>query len=239
MARYDQTIPPGMRAAASALAVVLAAAGCSKPAAPQKSAAAPAAVQAKADSVRDDQFPSGTCAVTITGALQLSFSALPSPSVFHTDYWWSEATLRAAFAAQAAQDRDVAPQDEAWWVDQKMATDPIVSPLLISCVAREGGVTIVPGRASQYADVPFAPRAYELSPGPGPEDVIKGHFAAMVYLFEGGTSQRWVVSKPGVLTISEFDLEHISGTFSFVAIGAGKREIAVKGAFAFRKPSAG
>jgi len=228
-----------MRAAASALVVVLAAAtGCGKPAPSQKPAAAAAAVQAKANSVSDDQFPSGTCTVTMTGALQLSFSALPSPSVFHTDYWWSEARLRAALAAQAAQDRDIASKDEAWWVDQRMANDPVFTPLLISCVGHEGGVTIVRGRGSQYADVPFAPRTYELSPGPGPDDAIRGHFAAMVYLFEGGTSQRWVVSKPGVLAVSEFDLTHISGTFSFVAVGTGKREIAVKGRFAFRAPAA-
>lgn len=240
MSRHRRALPPGPTCTGVGFVILLVAAAvsCGRPGPSQQQAATPAAVQPKAASVTAELFPSGTCSVTISGALQLSFNADPTPSSFHTDYWYSEAKLRGLLAAEAADDEDVGEQDEAWHVDQRMSQNPVYTPLLITCIGRGVSVALAPGARSEYADVPFAPHAYEVSPGTGPEDAIRGHFWASVHVNQGGILSKFVVSKPGVLAVIEFDHDHIAGTFSFVAIGAGKNEISVQGRFAYRRPVA-
>ena len=206
--------------------------------APAPKASGTAAGERKPAPPGADLFPSGGCEVKISGAQQVTVTSTAQPFGFHTDYWRSEAKIRAILAAQAAADPDVAETDEAWWVDQKISNDPVLTPLLISCLGKDAGITIVPGLKSFYANVPFRPDAYEISPGRGPEDVNQGHFAALVYVNAGTTPLKFIVSNPGILTVSEFDHVRIAGSFAFVAIGAGNKEIEVQGRFAFARAAA-
>ena len=211
--------------------------GCG-PSAPAPTATGTTAVTPKPAPTGADLFARGGCEVKISGAQQVSFTSTALPFGFHTDYWRSEAKTRAMLAAQAAADPDVAESDEAWWVDQKISSDPVSTPLLISCLGKEAGVTLVPGLKTVYADVPFRPDAYEIAPGGGPGDVNKGHFAALVYLNAGTTPLKFIVSKPGILTVSQFDHMNVAGSFVFVAIGAGRQQIDVQGRFAFTRATA-
>jgi len=184
----------------------------------------------------DAELSLGSCDVTVTGAVSVSFSSEGIHS-FSSDYWFTEEEMRQALEETIRDDVTIAPENVAWALDQALASDPRIIPLGVACVRPEGSITIVPGLGSQYRDVPFEPKEYEIAPVASPPEAVPGNFAAVVVLPVDGQDVQFVVSEPGVLRVETFHRSRVAGSFALKA-AASERTIQVEGRFDIQRPVA-
>jgi hypothetical protein len=185
------------------LAAVLAAAGaCNRGTPPPP----PGPSQQQAAGLPAGASPLGYCAVTVTGAQATTFTVPVDDGDFDTDYWRTEAETRDQIRALLRFDEyQVFTEDEEYLAEQAMARDPRLTLFVMDCSGEQGGVTLVPGRFSRYADVPFRPRTYEIAPARRIEAVTAGAFYATVLVGAGQKARDYTVTAPGELNITTFN----------------------------------
>lgn len=181
--------------------------------------------------------PLGYCSVTVSGGMNLAFTAPAEDEDFDTDYWRTDAETRELVRAMIQYDEyQTFDDDEDYLVEQTMARDPRLVIFGLLCSADAGTISFVPGRFSRYADVPFRPRTYEIGPAPRIEAVTSGVFFANVDLGQDAAERHFVVTSPGQLNVSVFNELQMAGTFSFDAASADGIRVSVTGRFDYRKP---
>jgi len=152
----------------------------------------------------------GSCKVNISGALTKSVEAPGGMSALGSDYFMNDEEMRKALAVMAGADG----------VDEAMKKDPRIYALIVNCVAGGVNLNFLPGNGSQYADVPFGPKKYELKSGFGP---AKGKMSVLFSI----DSQLYTPAPGGTLDVTKLDKTGLTGTFSFEADGpAGKIQVA-------------
>jgi hypothetical protein len=181
--------------------------------------------------------PLGYCSVTVTGAQATSFVVPADEADFDTDYWRTDAEARELIRGVLRFDEyRVYEEDEEYLTEQAMARDPRLTLFVMDCNGEQGGVTLVPGKFSRYADVPFRPNTYEIAPAANMEAVTEGVFLATISVGSGAASRDYTVVEPGVLNITVFNELQIAGTFTFKATSADGQVIVMQGKFDYRKP---
>lgn len=189
--------------------------------------------------VVSDEYPTGRCDVTISGAVQLGFTTPGGPANVATVYWMTDDELRAYFAWRAREESklQLAEEDVDFFVDQAMSKNPRYTPLLIRCPSADATVTLAPGIASRYEDVPFRPALYKIAPAFSVEDAVQGLFAAQTMIVVGQEVVKFTPTGYGTLSVSVFDENRMEGAFSYAA-AAGPQTVTVSGKFDFRRPPA-
>ena len=183
--------------------------------------------------------PLGYCAVTVTGAQATTFTVPVEEDDFDTDYWRTDSQTRDEIRAVLRVDEfQVFHEDEEYLTEQAMARDPRLTLFAMSCSGEQGGITLVPGRFSRYANVPFRPNTYEIAAASRIEAVTEGAFYATAYLTSGGSLRHYAPVEPGQLKITTFNELQIAGSFSFAAASADGQRILMQGKFDYRKPKA-
>lgn len=184
-------------------------------------------------------FPYGSCDVTVTGAVELSYrSGGGSPNVASV-YWMTDDELREYFAWKARNEArlQIAEDDIPLFVDQAMARNPRFTTLLIMCPSEQATVTLVPGVNTRYEDVPFHPGSYGIAPSTQPDEVVPGLFAAQTVVVVDDQVVLYVPTGAGALTVTTFDPERLAGEFTYDAKN-GDSLITVHGVFDFRREPA-
>ena len=180
---------------------------------------------------------SNHCELTATGDSSLAIKA-DAPGgqqgklTASTDYWLSDAQLRAALGALEGIGAKLGKDDKQRKVDEAMKKDPRFMLLLINCLSDEGGVVFSASSGSKYADIPLKPASYAIAPGVGARP---GQVTAMFHLSPGGKRESYAIKEPGKLVLTQFDRKGIAGSFAFKAEGRGKdaKHVEVTGKFAY------
>ncbi|MEW5982511.1 MAG: hypothetical protein AB1806_09090 [Acidobacteriota bacterium] len=182
------------------------------------------------------EFPFGSCDITISGAVETSYRSGGGPANVATVYWMTDDELRAYFAwrARAETKLGIAEEDVPFFVDQAMAKNPRFVTLLIKCPSPTATITLVPGLATRYEDVPFRPGSYKIAPSRLVDETLPGLFAAQPLIVRGERVVQFTPQGFGSLVVEAFDAEHIAGNFRFEALD-GPAAITVEGAFHFRR----
>lgn len=161
--------------------------------------------------------PAGKCTLSVTGDVTLNdegIAKIPPNSVAMaaTDYWMTDAEIRAGLETLAGLDRKKSKQQAADEAEQGMKKDPRAMLLALNCGGELVHVTFGPGKDSKYADVPMKPGKYVIA-----SDAKAGQFGAMINLEAPGNHPHFSISEPGTLELTKFDLTGIAGTFAFKA----------------------
>jgi hypothetical protein len=161
---------------------------------------------------------SGSCDVTVDGAVKMKDHGAGGPSAVATDYWMNDADLRAAITAL---EKDPARVEEA------LKSDPRLMTLLMNCNGEHVNIAFMPRNGSKYADVPHGPKKYDLvAETPGAFQVI--------FLLD----QESYSVKSGSLDVTRFDDTGIAGAFALAATKLGGTEqVKVTGTFDFPCPA--
>lgn len=190
------------------LAAVGALAGCKD----DKGGAGPVA-----GSAVEEASAAGACDVTIEGAVTMKDHGPGGPSAIATDYWMSDADLRAAITAL---EKDPSKVEEA------LKSDPRLMTLLMNCNGEHANISFMPKSGTKYADMPQAPRKYELA-------VDKPGSFQVLFLLDKDSYR----VKSGSLEVTRFDDTGLAGTFAFVANKLeGNGEVKVTGTIDFPCP---
>lgn len=186
-----------------------------------------------------DTGPKNTCELHIRGDATLDVTAsAPRANLAAsggkvsagTDYWMSEDEQRSALKTLAGLMTKKSDDAVAAEVEADMKKEPRIMLLLVNCSADEAHVNLMPGGASKYADVPFAPKKYALVPTQGAK---AGEFVTMFgFTPPSGERTSYSVSEPGTFDLTKFDKTGIAGTFHFVAKSfKGDKSVTVDGKF--------
>jgi hypothetical protein len=175
-----------------------------------------------------------TCNVEITGDTTLTIKAPPPGAsdaekhrvAANSDYWMSEQTIRRGVEAMHSMDG----ADRQKKIDAQMKADPRIVQLAITCMTNDFTLGFTPTDGSKYADVPMKPKKYKIVPPKGPP----GAFEVVGWLMIGAKhpKDKYVVSEPGELDITEFNSKHLAAKFSFKATNTKTpKKITVTGTF--------
>jgi hypothetical protein len=181
--------------------------------------------------------PQDTCVVHVRGDETLDYTASAAKSdrtgnagkvIAGTDYWMTDDELRSALKTMSGLMSKKSDSDIAAEVEADMKKDPRLVLLLINCANDQGHLNLMPSGGSHYADVPFGPKKYAISPDPK-----AGEFTLMFGLIGAdGKRTSYRPSAPGTLELTKFDKTGIAGTFHFVAQTFGKdKTVTVDGTF--------
>jgi hypothetical protein len=172
-------------------------------------APADAKAEPKADAKSDALGRFGSCKVSVTGAVTKTVEAPGGMSALGSDHFMSDEEMRKALAVLSGADG----------IDEAMKKDPRIYTLIVNCVADGVSVNFLPGNGSQYADVPFGPKRYDIKSGFG---AAKGKMSVMMSI----DGQLYSAAPGGFLDVTKLDKTGLAGTFSFAANGtAGKIEV--------------
>ena len=203
------------------VAAWLAAACSSKTDAPPAPAPAPAAAPADTST--------GRCEVTVAGDVQATGVSGGGPQAVGTDYWMAPADIEASIARFAAEKPEA---ERAAAIAEAKARDPYQSVLILNCVSERVRLTLNPGMAAKYADIPFAAGTYAINR----KNDKPSYFSAM--LIVDGEAYSLPNDQEGALAITKFDKTGIAGTFAFPAERTDYKtkavaKVTVKGTFDF------
>lgn len=175
----------------------------------------------------------GKCSFTTTGDVTLTVEGISrtnppnGKAMASTDYWMTDAQLRAGLETLAGLDQKKSKDEIAAKVEEGMKKDPRVILLIINCGSDAGAIDLGPHNTSKYADVPMKPGKYAIA-----SPAKAGEFNALINLRPPGGHDSFTVSEPGTLDITKFDLTGITGTFALKAKSLdGKKSIEVHGSF--------
>lgn len=147
----------------------------------------------------------GSCHVEVTGDVTASIDAVGGPEAVGVEYWLS------------AAEKDTM---------SSVAGTPAPFFFMLGCTAVDGtSIDITTGAAGSAATIPFAPAVYTVNPTDprvGGGGSSTDPLAVLVSLPATGTN--WGLSEPGTVTITRFDDERITGTFSFRVTDVGSLE---------------
>ena len=182
------------------------------------------------------------CELTTTGDTTVSIKANAPSSAARakhkarlnatTDYWMTDAELRAALAALANPDVRASPADKQRKLDEAMKKDPRLMVLTISCMTEDGGVIFMAPDSAKYADVPFKRGSYSFAAMLGGKG---GQLNAMFSLSSDKAHESYAVQGLGKLVLTQFDKKGIAGTFTFKAESRDNppKHITVNGKFSY------
>jgi hypothetical protein len=108
---------------------------------------------------------------------------------------------------------------------------------ILNCGSDRGLVTFTAGDLANAETIPLAPGTYELpaaTSGVGSDTVMSGGIS-----IDESDGPLWGLGEGAVLVITEFDDDHIAGTFDFTAVdvlGGTDGELQVTGTFDYRNP---
>ena len=233
--RCGRTMRPSRLLVAAALAAILG--GCGKaedkPGRPAPSPAAspgdraPSAAGAAAGASGKDL---GRCKIEVTGDVTASaepvrHAATDSKVSFATDYWLSDDELETGLRALVGLGGDKGVDKDAK-VAEAMKNDSRLFVFLMLCGDDAVTLSLVPGKASRYADIPRAPKKYVVT-----KDARAGELSVMLSVGDSALS----VKAPGTLEVTRFDSSRIEGTFAFEAEEryGKKRSVKAAGSFEF------
>ncbi len=161
------------------------------------------------------------CQVEVTGDKTASWTAGGGISALNTQYWLSPDQL-GMFG-------------ESFY-------------FIVNCSGEAGSLSFGATAKATEETIPYGPATYTLEPASNVMGTGEGEAPIGVLLTLTDSETNWGLSEPGVLEITRFDDERITGTFSFTAtdvlnssrIGDQSRfegTITVKGSFDFRNPN--
>ncbi len=183
------------------------------------------------------EFPNGRCDVTVSGAVQASFSTQGGPPNVASVYWMTDEELRRYFIWKAREEtkEQVSEEDIGFYVDQAMSKNPRFTTMLVRCWTDGVTITVVPGMGSRYEDVPFKPGTYKIAPVSRVDEAVPGLFVAQTSAIVGKEVLWFVPNDYGTLDITAFDESRLAGEFSYTA-AAGAKVLNVSAKFMFRRP---
>lgn len=174
----------------------------------------------------DDEY--GSCSATVSGDVSAEWTGNGGAAAVGTDYWYTEDELREQYEFFGDESRS--------FDDVYASGEPITALLLLNCGTSAPSVSFYPSNATTKDHVPFGPGSYEIAGGGdilGSADAEPGVFTALLSLDDDAV---WG-STGGTFEITEWNAEHIAGTFSF-GITEGfadpARTAQVDGTFDFR-----
>jgi hypothetical protein len=171
----------------------------------------------------------GRCEVTVSGDVQATGVSGGGAQAVGTDYWMSPADIEASIQRFAAERPEA---ERAAAIAEAKARDPYQSVLILNCASARVRITLNPGTAATYADIPFAAGTYTISR----KNDKPSYFSAM--LMVDGEAYSLPNDQDGAIEIRKFDRTGIAGTFSFPAERTDYKtkavaKVTVKGTFDF------
>jgi hypothetical protein len=167
----------------------------------------------------------GGCTVNVSGDLETSWNGPDNISAFTTDYWYTEEELRQTF--------EFVGTEGSTFEAVMAAGRQVFTFFLFNCQGPDGElVTLSLSTGATRTDFPFGPGTYAITTGMfGSGEMGPTDFSM---IFAAGAEDVWAIDGTGSVTISEWNGEHLVGSFTFGALeqfATPARRVAVSGEF--------